>query len=58
MRITITRTFTDLQAKDPDDADIEAGTSITVTAERGAELIALGLAKHVESQAADATTDQ
>lgn len=45
MRIKIIRTFTDLQAKDPEKAEIEAGSEITVTAERGAELIGLGLAE-------------
>lgn len=57
MRIRITTTFTDLQAKDRADAEIEAGKEITVTAERGAELVALGLAESIDGHtAADTTT--
>ncbi|MHA0333663.1 hypothetical protein [Sphingomonas aquatilis] len=56
MRIRITTTFTDLQAKDPADAEIEAGKEITVTAERGAELVALGLAEPIDGQPAADTT--
>jgi hypothetical protein len=54
MRIKITTAFTDLQAKDPDDADVPVDKEITVTAERGAELIALGLAEPIGSDAATA----
>lgn len=43
MRITITTTFDDL-TKAEDEQRTPAGKTITVTAERGAELIALGLA--------------
>lgn len=51
MRIKILRTFTDKQAKDPADAEVPAGKTITVTAERGGELIDLGLAEAVDGDA-------
>ncbi|MCP4025932.1 MAG: hypothetical protein GY736_06440 [Sphingomonas sp.] len=56
MRIKITTAFTDLQAKDPADADVPAGKEMTVTAERGAELVELGLAEPIDGTAADTTT--
>lgn len=43
MRIKILTTFLDKQADDPD-AEVAADTEMTVTAERGAELIGLGVA--------------
>lgn len=55
MRIRITTTFIDKQAKDPADAEIKAGKDITVTAERGAELIALGIAEPIDGEAAGET---
>lgn len=51
MRIKITTAFIDQQAKDPADAEVPAGKVITVTAERGAELIDLGLAEAVDGEA-------
>lgn len=56
MRIKITTAFTDKQAKDPADADVPAGKEMTVTAERGAELVALGLAEPIDGHAAADTT--
>lgn len=57
MRIKILTAFTDLQAKDPADADVPAGKEMTVTAERGAELVDLGLAEAIDGNpAADTTT--
>lgn len=53
MRIKILTAFTDLQAKDPADADVPAGKEVTVTAERGAELVALGLAEPIDGTPAD-----
>lgn len=44
MRIKILTTFIDKQATDPEKAEIPAGTEMTTTAERGAELVGLGLA--------------
>jgi len=52
MRIKITTTFIDRQATNPAKAEIEAGTELTVTAERGAELVAAGVADEVTSHAA------
>ncbi|MFX4086167.1 hypothetical protein ACKU27_13800 [Sphingobium yanoikuyae] len=52
MRIRITTTFIDNQAKDPADAEIKAGKDITFTAERGAELIALGIAEPIDGDTA------
>ncbi len=51
MRINILSTFIDKQAKDRADAEVPAGKIITVTAERGAELIDLGLAEAVDGEA-------
>jgi len=51
MRIKITSTFIDKQAKDPADAEVLVGKTITVTAERGGELIDLGLAEAVDGDA-------
>lgn len=48
MRIKSTTAFTDKQAKAPEDADVPEGKEFTVTAERGAELIALGLAVAID----------
>lgn len=44
MQIEITTAFVDRQATNPEDADVPVGKKLTVTAERGAELIGLGLA--------------
>lgn len=44
MRIKITTAFTDKQAADPEDADRAVGDTITVSVERGRELVDLGLA--------------
>jgi hypothetical protein len=43
MRIKITTTFLDKQSDDPD-VEVPAGTEMTVTADRGAELVGLGVA--------------
>lgn len=56
MRIKILTAFTDLQAKDPADADVPAGKEMTVTAERGAELVDLGLAEAIDGHPAATTT--
>lgn len=50
MRIRITTTFTDLQATDPEKAEVPALTEMTVTAERGAQLVSLGIAEEIESK--------
>lgn len=47
--------FTDLQAGDAKDADVPADAKMNVTAERGAELIALGIAEPVEGDTAEPT---
>jgi len=52
MRIKITRTFIDRQASDPAKAEVEGGTELTVTVERGAELVAAGVAEEVGAPAA------
>lgn len=51
MRIEITSPFIDKQATDPDNADVAAGTKMTVTAERGAELVDLRLAVEIDTPA-------
>ena len=51
MRINILTAFIDKQAKEAADAEVPAGKTITVTAERGAELIDLGLAEAVDGEA-------
>ncbi|WP_375292050.1 hypothetical protein [Sphingomonas melonis] len=51
MRIKTLTTFIDKQAKDAADAEVPANKTITVTAERGAELIDLGLAEAVDGEA-------
>lgn len=65
MRIRVITTFIDRQATDPDKAEVAAGSNMTVSAERGAELIQLGLAidatsmhdsKDAEAGAAESTT--
>lgn len=52
MRIRTIIAFIDMQAKVPEDAEVPAGKEITVTAQRAAELIALGIAEAVDGQAA------
>jgi len=54
MRIEILHTFDDL-TKPEDDRRVEAGTKLTVTAERGAELIDLGLAEAIGGDQAGAS---
>ncbi|MGC5798895.1 hypothetical protein [Sphingomonas sp. NFX23] len=49
MRIEITSPFIDKQAPDPENADVAAGTKMTVTAERGAELVFLRLAVEIDT---------
>ncbi|MEG3084003.1 hypothetical protein U1707_10155 [Sphingomonas sp. PB2P12] len=51
MRIEITSPFIDKQAIDPENADVAVGTKMTVTAERGAELVNLRLATEIETPA-------
>jgi hypothetical protein len=51
MRIKTTAAFTDKQAKTPEDEDVPAGREMTVTADRGAELIGFGLAVEIEGAA-------
>lgn len=60
MRIEILHTFDDL-TKPEDDRRVEAGTKLTVTAERGAELIDLGLAEAIggdQTGASDTSTTE
>lgn len=54
MRIRVTTAFLDRQETDPEKSEVAADSVITVTAERGAELIALGLA--VENDAKSEST--
>jgi len=56
MRIEITSPFIDKQATDPENADVAAGTKMTVTAERGAELVGLRLAIEIDTPAKPAPT--
>jgi hypothetical protein len=56
MWIQITTTFIDKHAADPSEAEVSAGKKLNVTAERGAELIDLGLAVAVEGEASDVVT--
>lgn len=51
MRIETTSPFIDKQATDPENADVAAGTKMTVTAERGAELVDLRLAVEIDTPA-------
>lgn len=53
MRIKILHAFNDLEAKDDESRRVDAGRTITVTAERGQQLIDLGLA---EAAGADGET--
>ncbi|VVT20310.1 hypothetical protein SPHINGO391_470052 [Sphingomonas aurantiaca] len=53
MRIEITNDFNDLNATDEDKRFVAAGSRMTVTAERGAELIGLRIAKAVEPTETD-----
>ena len=48
MRIEVLMPFTDLQADDPAAADRSTGDKLTVAAERGAELVGLGLAAEID----------
>lgn len=54
MRIKILTTFLDKHADDPD-AEVAADTEMTVTAERGAELIGLGVAVDISPKEPKAT---
>jgi hypothetical protein len=56
MRIKTINAFIDKQAKDPADADVPAGKEMTVTAERGAELIELRLAEPIDGHTATGDT--
>lgn len=49
MWIVITRPFIDRQAEKPEDAEVPAGKKMNVTAERGAQLVRLGLAEASET---------
>lgn len=49
MRIKATTAFTDKQAKTLEESHVPEGKEFTVTAERGAELVGLGLAVEVGS---------
>lgn len=51
MWIVITTAFIDKLADDPEDAEVPVGKKMNVTAERGAELIGLGLADATEGEA-------
>ena len=51
MRIEITSPFVDKQATDPENADVAVGTKMTVTAERGGELVDLRLAIEIDTPA-------
>lgn len=51
MRIEITTAFNDLTKPEDEDRRVEVGTKMTVTAERGAELIGIGLAKDLTDDA-------
>lgn len=55
MWIVITTPFIDKQAEDPKDAEVPAGKKMNVTAERGQELIDLGLAEASDTDAAKGT---
>jgi len=55
MRIVITTAFIDKLAEDPKDAEVPAGKKMNVTAERGQELIDLGLAEASDTDAAKGT---
>lgn len=57
MRIEITSTFDDL-TKSEGEQRTEAGTKMTVTAERGAELVGLGLATLIDAAASDTTKQE
>lgn len=48
MRIQVSRTFIDLQASDPANAEVPAGTQMTVSDARGAELIEHGVAEQIK----------
>lgn len=52
MWIEITTAFIDKTARDPEDAEVPVGKKMNVTAERGAELIDLGLAEPVDGHTA------
>lgn len=55
MWIVITTTFIDKLAEDPKDAEVPAGKKMNVTAERGQELIDLGLAELSDTESAKPT---
>ena len=57
MRIEITTTFDDL-TKPEGEQRTDAGTKMTVTAERGAELVGLGLAHPLDAAASDTTNKE
>lgn len=52
MWIVITAPFIDKQAEDPDEANVPAGKRMNVTADRGKELIDLGLAEASDTDSA------
>lgn len=52
MRIKTIITFIDKLAKDPADAEVPAGKELTVTAERGAELVGLRVAEEIPERSA------
>jgi hypothetical protein len=54
MWIVITNPFIDKLADDPEAANVPAGKKMNVTADRGAELMGLGLAEESDSDAAPA----
>lgn len=51
MRIEITQDFNDLEATNEDDRRVVAGTTMTVTAERGAQLVGLRIATEIDTPA-------
>lgn len=51
MRIEITQDFNDLEAADEKDRHVVAGTKMTVTAERGAQLVGLRIATEIDATA-------
>ena len=51
MRIEITQDFNDLEATNEDDRRVVAGTKMTVTAERGAQLVGLRIATEIDAPA-------
>lgn len=51
MRIEITQDFNDLEAADENDRRVVAGTKMTVTADRGTQLVDIGFAVELDTPA-------